>query len=399
MDVSERTLLTEYRITREMRNHKGDDRSMNKKEIAEIKKLLLPTRQTISRIAGCYVSAGKEKIMTFSQSFALLEEEERFKYLEIFRKSLSGTIGKNLLDMEFPDEEETEGGRQSFLYRLRQSHLEEEDLLNQFYDRVIESYVTSDHYLILLIANAYDVPGRGTDGIEMFDASQEVYDYFQMAVCPVDLAKPALSYDKGSASFRSRIRDWIVGMPSLGLLFPAFTDRGNDIHSCLYYSRDAEDLHLDFTEAVLGCRTPLPAGLQKEAFDLVLEQSLGERCDFETVKEIHDALLERKEEHEDDPDPDSLGIGDVRVILSRAGVREEEIRGLEEAYEENIGKDERILASNIRAKNQFEVHTPDVTITVSPDRTDLVETRVIDGRKCIVIPVTDEVLVNGIHVR
>ncbi len=372
---------------------------MNKKEIAEIRKLLLPTRQTISRIAGCYVSAEKEKITSFAQTFGLLEEEEIFKYLEIFRKSLSGTIGKNLLNMDFPNEEEEEGGKEQFLYSLRQSHLEDDDLLDQFYDKVIEGYVTGESYLILLICNAYDVPKRGTDNIEMFDASDEVYDYFQAVVCPVDLAKPALSYDKDSGAFRSRIRDWVVGMPALGFLFPAFNDRGSDIHSCLYYSKDSEDLHFDFTQLLLGCQAPLSAGLQKEAFQLVVEQSLGEKCDFETVKEIHEALRERSEEHADDPDPDSLGLSDVRVILSKAGAPDDTLEQLEDVYEENIGKESRILASNVRAKTRFEVHTPDVNITVSPDRTDLIETRVIDGRKCIVIPVTDEVLVNGIHVR
>ena len=372
---------------------------MNKKEIAEIKKLLLPTKETISRIAGCYVSAEKEKITTFNKSFGLLEEEEVFKYLEIFRKSLSGTVGKNLMDMIFPDEEENEGGKQEFLYRLRQSHLEDDTLLEQFYDKVIEGYVTPENYLILLIANAYDVPGKGTDRLEMFDASEEVYDYFQAVICPVDLAKPALSYDREQASFRSRDRDWVVGMPAVGILFPSFNGRGNDIHSCLYYSKDSEDLHFDFTDALFGCQAPLSAGLQKEAFDLMVEQSLGEKCDFETLKEIHEVLLEREEEHQDDPDPDNLGVSDVRVILSKAGVLADDMQSLEEAYEENVGKDGTLLASNVRAKAKFEVHTPDVTITVSRDRTDLVETKMIDGRKCIVIPITDEVLVNGIHVR
>ena len=372
---------------------------MNKKEIAEIRKLLMPTRQTLGRITGCYVSAEKEKITTFSQSFALLEEEEVFKYLEIFRKSLSGTIGKNLLDMEFPNDEEEEGGKQRFLYELRQSHLEDDELLDRFYDRIIEGYVTSENYLILIVTNAYDVPGRGTDHLEMFDASEEVYDYFQAVVCPVDLAKPALSYDNTSASFRSRIRDWVVGMPAVGLLFPAFTDRGNDIHSCLYYSKNAEDLHFDLTETLLGCQAPMPAGLQKEAFDQVVEQSLGDKCDFETVKEIHEALMARQEEHEEDQESDTLGIGDVRVILSKAGIADEDLESLDDVYEENIGRDSRLMAANVRSKTKFEVHTPDVTITVSPDRTDLVETRIIDGRKCIVIPVTDEVIVNGIHVR
>lgn len=371
---------------------------MNKKEIAEIKKQLNPTRQTITRICGCYVSAEKEKITTFSQSFGILEEEEIFKYLDIFKKSLSGTLGKNLLNMEFPVESEEEGGTEKFLYDLRQSHLEDDGLLDEFYDKVIDSYITGESYLILLISNAYDVPGKGTDELEMFDASDEVYDYFQAVICPVDLAKPALSYDRETQSFRSLNRQWIVGMPVLGFLFPAFNDRGNDIHSVLYYSKDSEDLHFDFTDRLLGCTLPLSAGLQKEAFQQVVEQALGENCSFEMVKEIHDTLREAAEEAKDDPDPVSFGKHDVKVILSKAGAEDDDLRDFDTVYDENVGEDGRIQAANVMSRTKFKVHTPDITISVSPDRTDLIEERMIDGRRCLVIPVTDELTVNGIRI-
>lgn len=371
---------------------------MNKKEIAEIKKQLNSTRQTITRICGCYVSAEKEKITTFSQSFGILEEEEIFKYLDIFKKSLSGTLGKNLLNMEFPVESEEEGGTEKFLYDLRQSHLEDDGLLDEFYDKVIDSYITGESYLILLIANAYDVPGRGSDELEMFDASDEVYDYFQAVICPVDLAKPALSYDRETQSFHSLNRQWIVGMPVLGFLFPAFNDRGNDIHSVLYYSKDSEDLHFDFTDRLLGCTLPLSAGLQKEAFQQIVEQALGENCSFETVKEIHDTLRETAEESKDDPDPISFDKHDVKVILNKAGVEDDSLKDFDTVYDENVGEDGRIQAANVMPRTKFEVHTPDITISVSPDRTDLIEERMIDGRRCLVIPVTDELTVNGIRI-
>lgn len=370
---------------------------MNKKEIAEIKKLLNPVHQTISRIAGCYVSAEKEKIMTFSQNFGLLEEEEVFKYLELFRKSLSGTLGKNLIDMEFPNEQEAEGGREEFLYRLNKSRLEDEELLEEFYDKVIEGYVTSESYLILLIANAYDVPGMGSDRMEQFDASEQVYAYLQALICPVDLAKPALSYDRDTQAFHSRIRDWVVGMPAAGFLFPAFNDRMSDIHAVLYYSKNADDLHFDLTESVLGCQLPLPAPIQKEAFTALVEEALGERCDFESVKAIHDSLREAREEAKDDPEPVVLDKHDVKILLSEAGMKDDQETAFDTAFEENVGEDSLLHASNLPGTRKFEVHTPDVTITVSPDRTDLIEERIIDGRKCLVIPITDEVTVNGIR--
>ena len=371
---------------------------MNKKEVAEIRKQLNPTRQTITRICGCYVSAEKEKITTFSQSFGLLEEEEIFKYLDIFKKSLSGTLGKNLLNMDFTAESEEEGGTERFLYDLRQSHLEDEELLNEFYDKVIDSYITGESYLILLIANAYDVPGKATDGSEMFDASDEVYDYFQAVICPVDLAKPALSYDRETQSFHSLNRQWIVGMPVLGFLFPAFNDRGNDIHSVLYYSKDAEDLHFDLTDRLLGCTLPLTAGLQKEAFQQVVEQTLGENCSFENVLMIHDTLREKAEQEKENPDPISFDKHDVKVILSKAGVEEEKLQNFDTVYDENVGEDGKIQASNVTAKTKLDIHTPDISIRISPDRSDLIEERIIDGRRCLVIPVTDELTVNGIRI-
>ena len=189
----------------------------------------------------------------------------------------------------------------------------------------------------------------------------------------------------------------MVGMPAAGFLFPAFNERMSDIHAVLYYSKNAEDLHFDLTERVLGCQLPLPAPLQKEAFTALVEETLGENCDFETVKAIHDTLRDKREEAKDDPEPVTLDQHDVRIILSEAGMKEDAIPAFEAAYEENIGQDSLLHASNLPGTRKFEVHTPDVTITVSPDRTDLIEEKMIDGRRCLVIPITDEVTVNGIR--
>ena len=183
---------------------------MTKQEISEIKKLFTPKNCSITRICGCYVDGEKNKKTELKQAFLALPEEEMFKYFEILRKSLSGTIGKNLLNLEFPLKSETEGGTQEFLLRLRDSRLKDDALLEQFYDRIIESYEYVGNYLILLIHDAYDVPGRTRDGIEMEDASDEVYDYILTCICPVDLSKPGLSYNAVENTFQNRIRDWVV---------------------------------------------------------------------------------------------------------------------------------------------------------------------------------------------
>ena len=225
---------------------------MRKQEISEIKKLFTPGNCSITRICGCYVECGENKKTEWNQAFLALPQDELYKYFEILRKSLSGTIGKNLLNLAFSEKSINEGGQQEFLLHLRDSKLRDDALLEQFYDHIIESYEYVGNYLILLIHDAYDIPGRTRDGIEMEDASDEVYEYILACICPVDLSQTGLSYNAKENTFQNRLRDWVVGMPDTAFLFPAFNDRSADIHSVLYYSRDAKELKEEFISKMLG---------------------------------------------------------------------------------------------------------------------------------------------------
>lgn len=372
---------------------------MNKKEISEIKKQFTPSNCAITRICGCYVNGEKEKKAAFKQAFLSLPEEEMFKYFDIFRKTLSGTIGKNTLNMDFPLAAEEEGGTQEFLLKLRDSRLTDEELLESFYDKVIEFYDYPEHYLILLIHAAYDVPGRAADNLDMFDASDEVFDYILCSICPVNLSKPGLSYDAELNNFHDRIRDWIVEMPNHGFLFPSFNDRSSDIHSILYYSRKPEDVHFELVDSLLGCRAPLTAGSQRETFHTLIEETLGEDCSYEAVRTIHENLNELLEEQKDAPDPVQLDREEVKYLFAKSGVEQEKLEDFDRQYEAAAGEDSILLASNIASTRTFEIKTPDVVIKVNPERTDLVETMVINGRQCIVIGVDDHVEINGISAR
>ena len=372
---------------------------MTKQEIAEIKKLLTPKKCSITRICGCYVDGEKNKKTELKQAFLALPEEEMFKYFEILRKTLSGTIGKNLLNLEFPLESEETGGTQDFLLRLRDSKLKDDILLDEFYDRIIDNYEFVGNYLIIIVHDVYDVPGRTRDGIEMEDASDEVYEYILACICPVELSKPGLSYNAVENTFQNRIRDWVVGLPDTGFLFPSFNDRGSDIHSTLYYSKDPEELKDGLVEQLLGCPLPLSAGNQKETFQTLVEETLGDDCEFEAVKNIHEKLNEIAEEHKDEPQPLMLDKNEVKTILAGSGVSNERLAQFDRHYDETAGETTALFASNVMNTRTFEVKTPDVVIKVNPERTDLVETKVIDGRKCLVIQLGGNVEVNGITVR
>ena len=372
---------------------------MIKQEISEIKKLFTERNCSITRICGCYVDGEKNKKTELKQAFLALPEEEMFKYFEILRKSLSGTIGKNLLNLEFPLESESEGGTQEFLLRLRDSKLRDDALLEQFYDRIIESYEYVGNYLILLIHDAYDVPGRTKDGAEMEDASDEVYEYILACICPVDLSKTGLSYNAKENTFQNRLRDWVVGMPDTAFLFPAFNDRSADIHSTLYYSKNAADLKDDFIDKVLGCSIPLPADCQKEVFQALVEEVLGDNCSVEAIKNIHEELTEIVQEHKDDPEPFSLDKGKMKTIFAESGISDECMKNFGQCYDDTVGNDTELMLDNIYSSRSFEVKTQVVTVKVNPERTDLVETKVIDGRQCLIIDLQGIAEVNGIDVK
>ncbi len=372
---------------------------MNKKELAEIRRQFTPQRCTVTRIRGCYVDYEKHVKTELKEAFLSLPEEEAFKYFAIFKKALSGTIGKNLLNMDFPLAEEKEGGKQEFLLRLRDSELKDDSLAEEFYSRIIDSYDYPENYYIILIYCAYDVPGRASDGMEMFDASDEVYQYLLCSICPVHLSQPGLHYNTETNAIETIIQDWVVDMPAQGFLFPVFNDRCADIHSLLYYSKNPEQLQESFISAMFGCGQPLTAKNQKETFQSLLSDTLGDACSYETVKTIHETLNEMLEEAKDSPDPLILTRPDVRRLMEVSGVPEEKLERFDGLRGEEEGPEESLTASNLVSSRSFQIQTPDVSIKVSPDRASLIETMVIQGRKCLVITIEDGVEINGIPVQ
>lgn len=372
---------------------------MNKKEVLEIRKQYKPEECSITRICGCYVNGDKEIIAQSKDAFLSLPDEEIFKYLTIFKQTLSGTIGKNLINMEFPLEQEMPGGNQEFLLQLRNSKLQDDMLLEEFYQKIIDHYLYGENYYIILIHVAYDIPGKATDGSEMFDASDEVYEYLLCSICPVHLSKEGLCFNPETNHVENRIRDWLVEPPVKGFLFPAFNDRSTDLHNLLYFSKQAEDLQPEFIENALGCTFPMSAGSQKNTFQSVVMNTLGEECEYDVIRNIHENLNEIMEEAKESPEPPVLTKPELKRLLSNSGVTNERMESFDTNFDLIAGEKAEFLVPNIAETRKFSIETPDIIIKVNPERTDLVETKIINGKRCLVIEMNDQVEVNGVLIR
>ena len=372
---------------------------MNKKEVLEIRKQYKPEECSITRICGCYVNGDKEIIAQSKDAFLSLPDEEIFKYLTIFKQTLSGTIGKNLINMEFPLDQEMPGGNQEFLLQLRNSKLQDDTLLEEFYQKIIDHYIYGENYYIILIHVAYDIPGKATDGSEMFDASDEVYEYLLCSICPVHLSKEGLCFNPETNHVENRIRDWLVEPPVKGFLFPAFNDRSTDLHGLLYFSKQAEDLQPEFIENALGCTFPMSAGSQKNTFQSVVMNTLGEDCEYDVIRNIHDNLNEIMEEAKEAPEPPVLTKPELKRLLASSGVTNERMESFDTNFDRIAGEKAEFLVPNIAETRKFSIETPDIVIKVNPERTDLVETKIINGKRCLVIEMNDQVEVNGVLIR
>ena len=372
---------------------------MTRKELNEIKSQYTLEDCGILRLCGCYVDGERNKITQFNENFLNLPEEEKHKYFDIFKKTLSGTPGKNLVDMKFNVDAYADEGARTFLMNLRDSGLKDDRLLNEFYDRIINNYSYVGNYLILLINQVYDIPAVTTDNIEMDDASDEVYSYILCSICHVNLSKPGLGYDEEDNNFHDKKQNHMVDVPDVGFLFPAFNKRSADEDMTLFYTKDVSEFEDGLIDCLLDCAVPLPAKQQKETFTSLVNEALGEEADLEIVKNIHENLEHIIEENkQESPAPVMLDKTEMKDLLEKSGVKEEKLENFEEHFEMAAGEHGKLVASNVSSGKKFEVKTPDVVIKINSDKTDIVSTQVIDGRQCLVIQIDERLEVNGISV-
>ena len=372
---------------------------MTRKELNEIKSQYTLEDCGILRLCGCYVDGERNKITQFNENFLNLPEEEKHKYFDIFKKTLSGTPGKNLVDMKFNVDAYADEGARTFLMNLRDSGLKDDRLLDEFYDRIINNYSYVGNYLILLINQVYDIPAVTTDNIEMDDASDEVYSYILCSICHVNLSKPGLGYDEEDNNFHDKKQNHMVDVPDVGFLFPAFNKRSADEDMTLFYTKDVSEFEDGLIDCLLDCAVPLPAKQQKETFTSLVNEALGEEADLEIVKNIHENLEQIIEEKKQESSaPVMLDKTEMKDLLEKSGVKEEKLENFEEHFEMAAGEHGKLVASNVSSGKKFEVKTPDVVIKINSDKTDIVSTQVIDGRQCLVIQIDERLEVNGISV-
>ena len=373
---------------------------MNDKEIGEIRRHMRRDRSNMTAIFGCYVNDNKEIITEFRQSIGMMPENEGDKYFALLRRTLSGAIGKNLIDITFKTSQVADSPEHKLLMGLRDSKCNDEELRAEFFKKIIDTVTIEGNYLILLGCDSYDVPFKSKDDSFQKDQSEEVYTYILCTICPVKQTKANLHYVPEEKLFHDGAMNQMVSAPALGFLFPAFDNRSTNIYNALYYTHDVKVSQDAFIEAVFNTPVPQPAAEQKKSFEALLTTSLGEECSLDVVQTVHDQICQRIEMHKEAKVVDPLMISkeDVKEVLQSCGVSEEKVAKFSVDYDEVFGFEADLHPKNIIDNKHFELKTPDVVIKCDPTRSDLIETRIIGGVKYILICADEDVEVNGVSI-
>jgi len=430
---------------------------MNKKDILELKRRFKKNECTFTKLCGCYVNAEKETLLEFRETFLNIPDEEFFKYLDISKKVLSGGVGNNLLELNFPDDENFENDKQNFLMRLKKSALKDDVLLREFYDSIIDNFDYAENYLILVFHDVYDVMTKTSDNLKL-DESEEVYEYIMCAICPVSMSKAGLGYFDTEQKIKARIRDWVVGVPTIGFVYPGFIDRSSDVNAIMYYTKNAKDPHPELMENTLGCLSKQTATIQKETFQSIVKSTVSsddetsEKVFIDIQENLNTMIEEHKELYEGTTiTPITFSKDKVKDLLLDSGVSEEATKKIEKSYEESFGKylplaenlvDSKLLKANAHKKKEEQLikqveslenkleavstntevqddveindevepiveennkdinpQNYDVVLHVKPSKLSKIKTEIIDGQRCIVVPINDDehATINGIE--
>ncbi len=373
---------------------------MNQREIGEIRRRQRRDRSNMTAIYGCYVNSQKEIVSEFSQSTGIMPEDEAEKYFGLLRRTLSGTIGKNLIDITFRTKQVADSPEHKLLMELRGSELKNKELRMELYTKIIQNASFDDGFLILLGCDTYDVPFKSRDSEEQAEASDETYQYILCAVCPVKLAKATLRYMPDTKEFHDGGANNVAASPEMGFLFPAFDNRATNIYNALFYTHSPKADHQALVESLFHVQPPKPAYEQKKSFEALLSRTLDEECSLDVVQSVHDQLRQSILIHKESKVPEPLMISKEQVtgVLSSCGVSESHISKFRVEYDEAFGFEAELHPKNVIDDRSFQITTADVSIKVNPDHSDLIQTRIIDGVKYILICADENVEVNGVPI-
>lgn len=372
---------------------------MNKKEVAEIKKNFTDSSGffTLNHILTAYVDPQKNILCKDNKLYSLIPEDEGAVMLESLKKILSGRLGKNLTEYGFPNEEYAEDGAQSDLYAAVRGKLEDEVSCDKLLARIVNNMEYEMAYALIIGYCSYSVMTKDRND-ESFDDAAEEYNFIAAAVCPVSTGDDGLMFDRENSSIVKKANtDLIISRaPTDGFFYPVFSDRSPDVNRVMYYTKAPKKPNISVVEDVLGCNFVMTCQSEKETFQQVLTDVVGDELSYTVITQVNEALRDIVSNAKNETEMPLIDDNKLHGILFDAGVSSEKLDALPAVFKEKVGEADGLTAENL-VENKMVLATPEITINISREAAEKVRTSVIGGRRCLVIDLDDpSISINGL---
>lgn len=371
---------------------------MNKKEVAEIKRNFSDSSGffTMNHVLTAFVDSDKNICCKNHKLYSIMSGGEGELFMETLKKVLGGSVAKALLEYEFPREEYEEGGAQYVFYKTLNSKLLD-DVDNQaFLERIVNNIEYTSTFAVITAHCTYTLRSRD-DNDEHDGAADNNFDFLITALCPVEVEENALIYDEfNNEIFKKEIKDRkISGSPSDGFMYPILSDGGADVNRVLYYTKTPKAPNESIINNVLGCEFVMTADDEKETFQKVLNDVVGDELDYTIITHVNEKIRETIDTSKNETELTVIDDIKLRDILSDIGVSDKKLETVHAVFEQTAGG-KPLTATNL-VSTKTVVKTPDITINIGKNATDKIRTSVIQGRKCLVIDLDDpNIIVNGL---
>lgn len=372
---------------------------MNKKELALIKRNFKDESGlfTINNVVMSFVDANKNIICKNTKLYSLMEGTEGELVKDTLKKVMGGSLGKTLLEYEFPNEQYNEDGSQYDLYKTLKSKLKDEEQIDRYLERIVSNinYVSTFAIftgLCTLSLSSKDKMDEETDNFE------NNYDFLVSAICPVEIEGDSLVYDDftniiATKSEKNRI---VSKTPTDGFIYPVLSDWMPDINRVMYFTQNSKKPNISVVNDVLGCEFVMSSVEEKSSFNDLLSDIAGDEISYDIVTKVNDSIVDYVAQKKDETEPPVIDDIKLRDILMDTGISEEKIAGVSDVYRKNVG-DKPLTATNLVSPRTV-IATPDITVNISKSATDKVRTRVVDGHRCLIIDLDDpKIKVNGLE--
>lgn len=238
---------------------------MNEQDIKELKKRISPNTGTMTRMCGCIINADKEIEITFNDNFLNIDDACIYKYADKARAVFSTKLDDNMMELKYHGNKIWES--------VYKSGLKDNKLMLEVY-KAIRTHLPSGSFLVLFFHDRYDII-RYTKNMEKLDESEETYEYIIGCICPVTRSAPALAYDDENKRMGISAREWIVGVPCTGWVYPSFDRHSADTEHMMFYSRKADDVNHELIRQCLMCDDRLTTTETMKKFEAVVFKGSG----------------------------------------------------------------------------------------------------------------------------